>query len=117
MNSQRYSGTLYYEEGNAVPEIASFVVRDSEIGFLLTSFSPEHGRWEAESGKPAIKQANGSFLAKDVWAHKGKFRAAGPWTIEFNIEFEVVGKHIEISGTIFEEGEAGTFSGELEAKN
>lgn len=116
MNLSRYSGNLYYG-GSDYLDIAAFIVRGDEIAFSLASVTQDHGRWEAESGRTAIRQPNGSYLATRVQARKSGVDAAYPWDIEFRITYEEPGKRIKVSGKLIEGGEAYEFEGELDASS
>lgn len=112
MKARRYSGKLYYNETEHL-DITAFIIREAEIGFSLTSVTQEHGRWVAESGKPALLQPNGSYLAQEVNASKNGTPASHPWDIVFCIEHEESGQYIEVSGELREAGEIYEFEGEL----
>ena len=115
MNQRRYRGRLNYDGINDYLEIESFIVRGTEIAYSLVSVSHVHGRWIAESGKPALLQSNGRFIATDVWASKLGVKSTSPWLIEFQIESEEIGNSIEISGQTEEAGSVMLFYGELTA--
>ena len=114
MTSSRYFGKLYY---NGLSEdfldIENFIIRESEIGFSLASVTQEHGRWEAESGKPALIQSDGSYVAKNVNATKNSVPVSHPWDIVFRIEGVNIGHDIKVSGELRENGETYEFEGEL----
>ena len=117
MTSRRYSGELYY---NVLPGrliITNFIIRENEIGFSLVSATGEHGRWEAESGKPALIQSDGSYVAKNVNATNNGETLSHPWDIVFRIEDENIGHDIEVSGELRENGETYEFEGELKPDN
>ena len=116
MTLRRYSGKLYYDDNDHL-DVLAFIVRDNEIAFSLASVTQEHGRWDAESGRTAILQPDGSYLAKQVQAHKSGVTAAFPWDITFHITHEDFGKAIEVSGTLIESGKPYEFEGELDAKS
>lgn len=111
---KRYKGPLYFDEIEHL-DIDAFIVRDTEIGFSLASVTREHGRWEAESGKPAYLQRNGEYLAKNVMATQSNTQASHPWDILFRIVYEEPGQYIEVSGELVEAGIHYKFEGELEA--
>jgi hypothetical protein len=116
MTLRRYTGKLYYDyEGNDHLDVSAFIVRDKEIAFSLASVTQEHGRWDAESGRPAILQPDGSYLAQQVQAHKSGVTAEFPWDITFHIAYEDLGNNIEVSGTLVEGGEPYEFGGYLDA--
>ena len=110
---RKYRGRLTYDGSSAYVEVESLIVRETEIAYSLASVSQEHGKWIAESGKPATLQIDGTFLAKRVWASKLGVRAGSPWDISFKIEYEEQGKLIEVSGSIAEADDIGEFYGEL----
>ena len=113
MTPRKYSGRLYYEESNDYLDIKTFIVRREEIAFSLASVTQEHKRWEADSGRPAILQADGSYLAKQIQARQNGV-SAPPWDIVFHIPKEL-GEFIEVYGTMLEKGSYSyKFSGELE---
>ena len=114
MNQRCYHGRLHYDD-SAVDyiDVQSFIVRESEIGYSLDSVGQIHGRWTAESGKPAALQRDGTFLAKDVLASKLGVKASSAWKITFKIEEETIGETVEVSGSIEEAGEVNSFYGEL----
>ena len=111
---RRYKGKLYYEDSNAYLDIAAFIIRPDGIGFSLSSVS-ELGRWKAESGKTALLQPDGSYLVKSVQASEQGTVASIPWDIVFRIESEDIGRVVEITGTVWEGAEEGSFEGELDA--
>lgn len=111
---RRYKGKLYYEDSNAHLEVTAFIIRPDGIGFSLTSVS-DLGRWEAESGKTALLQPDGSYLVKSVKASERGTFASIPWDIVFRIESEEHGKLVEIVGSVWEGASEGRFEGELEA--
>jgi len=113
MNQRRYRGRLLYDGSPEYLEVESFIVRTTAIAYSLASVSQVHGKWVAESGKPAVLQTNGHFLVKNVFASRLGVRSTSAWTIEFVIESEDIGKTIEVSGSIEEGGEVGPFYGEL----
>ncbi len=114
MNQRRYQGRLYYDDSAAGHiDVQSFILRESEIGYSLESVGQVHGRWTAESGKAALLQDDGTFLAREVCASKLGVKASSAWKITFKIEEEVIGETVEVSGSIEEAGEVSTFSGEL----
>ena len=115
MKLRRYFGKLYYHTHDHV-DVSTLIVRENEIAFALASVTKEHGRWEAESGKAAVLQVDGSYLAKQVQGMKNGVLAALPWDIAFRIEHEELGEQIELSGEIREGGKAYPFEGELNAK-
>ncbi len=115
MSIRRYRGRLYYAEDKAYLDVAEFIIRGTDIAFDLTSVSSEHGRWEAESGQPAVLQDDGTYRASRVWAFKKGVKSSGSWEIVFSIDHEAVGSLVEVSGTVAEAGDVGAFSGELHA--
>jgi hypothetical protein len=110
----RYSGKLYYNKTEHI-DISAFILRENEIGFSLASVTQEHGRWEAESGKPAVLQSDGSYLVKNVLATKSNTKASHYWDIVFHIESEEPEQYIEVSGELVEAGIHFKFKGELDA--
>ena len=116
MTLRHYSGRLYYD-GNEYLDVLAFIVRDKEIAFSLASVTQEHGRWDAESGRTAILQPDGSYLARQVQAHNGGVAADFPWDITFHITYEDLAKTIKVSGTLVEGEEPYEFEGELDAKS
>ena len=111
--TRRYKGKLFYTGSNDYLDITALIIRPDEIGFSLASVS-ELGRWEAESGKVALLQPDGSYLAKGVKASQQRTAASNPWDIVFRIEHEVPGEAVEISGELWDVGEC-PFEGELDA--
>lgn len=114
MKHKRYKGRLYYDAIEYL-DVESFIVRDDEVAFLLASVTAEHGRWQAESGKPAKLQANGDYLAAGVGASKSGTPAADPWDIRFRIGAVDADGYLEVSGELTEAGRTFAFEGELEA--
>lgn len=114
MNPRRYSGKLFYDQSEHL-DVTTFIIRKNEIGISLASVTQEHGRWEAESGKPALLQLDGSYLAQDIHASKNGMPASYPWNIVFRIEQEEMGQYIEVSGELHEAGETYEFEGKLDA--
>lgn len=114
MNPRRYSGKLYYEGSDIEHlDVTEFIIRDKEIGFSVASVTIEHGRWEAETGKPAILQPDESYLSKQVLAKKSNVIASCPWDIVFRVHHEDPGSCIEVSGEVVEGVNRCPFEGEL----
>lgn len=116
MTHRRYQGRLHYDGSSTdYIDVQSFIVRERDIGYSLDSVSQAYGRWAAESGKPAVLREDQTFVAEGVWASQLGVRSGCPWKITFTIEDEVAGETIELSGSIEEAGEVGSFYGELSA--
>lgn len=113
MNPRRYFGKLYYEDGEEYLDVLAFIIRENDIGFSVASVTIEHGRWEAETGKPAILQPDGSYLSKQVLAKKSNVIASCPWDIVFQVNYEDHGSFVEVSGELIEAGIRYQFEGEL----
>lgn len=112
--TRRYKGKLFYTGSNDYLDIAALIIRPDEISFSLASVS-ELGRWEAESGKVALLQPDGSYLAKGVKASQQRTAASIPWDIVFRIESEELGRVVELTGSVWERASEGPFEGELDA--
>jgi hypothetical protein len=115
MNLRRYKGRLSYDDESSYVDVDTLIVRESEIAFSLASVSQAHGRWLADSSRPATLQEDGSYYVTAVQAKQEGRLSVPPWDVSFTIESETPGESIELSGYIAEGQSYGTFYGELKA--